>query len=187
MAHPTPHGDKLRALLENVKLPENDRPRIESAVEKYNAWIVDMKRVTGSGSQLVEPLTATLNRYKQFVDLNLVFDSGEDFLYRPTNAFSQVRFDSHVRAATAGGGMAIRSKNHDFALARPLFLKASHYDDFRHPREARTHLAYVAAEVNTNLDKTMFQEASATAYDLKLSVAQFPLFCAMRVAGHDPD
>lgn len=71
MAHPTPHGDKLRALLENVKLPENDRPRIESAVEKYDAWIVDMKRVTGSGSQLVEPLTATLNRYKQFVDLNL--------------------------------------------------------------------------------------------------------------------
>lgn len=54
MAHPTPHGDKLRALLENVKLPENDRPRIEAAVEKYDAWIVDMKRVTGSGSQLVD-------------------------------------------------------------------------------------------------------------------------------------
>lgn len=206
MAHPTPHGDKLRALLKNVKLPENDRPIIESAVEKYNAWIADMKRVTGSGSQLVEPLAATLNRYKKFVDLNLVFDSGADFLYRqkgqlkldntvleeflpwlvgrvfadsladlgltlgPTKAFSQVRFDSHVRAETAGGGMAIRSKDHDFALARPLFLKASHYDDFRHPREARTHLAYVAAEVKTNLDKTMFQEASATAYDLKLAL-----------------
>lgn len=52
--------------------------------------------------------------------------------------------------------MAVRSKDHDFALARPLFLRASHHKDFRDPREARTHLAYVAAEIKTNLDKTMF-------------------------------
>lgn len=174
-----------------------------------------MTQIEGSGSHLVEPLTATLNRYKRFVDLDLVFDSGDDFLYRqkgqlkldntvieeflpwlvgkvftdhladrdlkigPVNAFSQMHFDSSLRAETAGGGMAIRSKDHDFALARPLFLKASHHDDFRYPREASTHLAYVAAEIKTNLDKTMFQESSATAYDLKIALpnSRYLLLC----------
>ena len=118
-----------------------------------------MKQIEGSGSQLVEPLTEILNRYKLFIDLDLVFDSDDDFLYRqkgqlkldntvieeflpwlvggvfadrlaeldltlgPTNAFSQMYFDSHIRADMAGGGMAIRSKDHDFALSRPLFLQ----------------------------------------------------------------
>lgn len=215
MSQPTPHGDKLRALLENVKLPENDRPRVNSAIGKYDDWIAEMKQIEGSGSQLVEPLTETLNQYKLCIDLDLVFDSDDDFLYRqkgqlkldntvieeflpwlvgrvfsdrlaeldltlgPTNAFSQMYFDSHLRADMAGGGMAIRSKDHDFALTRPLFLKASHHDDFRHSREARTHLAYVAAEIKTNLDKTMFQEASATAYDLKIALpnSRYFLLC----------
>ena len=81
--------------------------------------------------------------------------------------------------ATDGGGMAVRSKDHDFAMARPLFLKASHHEDFSEPSEARTHLAYVAAEIKTNLDKTMFQEASATAYDLKLALpnSRYFLLC----------
>ncbi len=75
--------------------------------------------------------------------------------------------------------MAVRSKDHDFAMARPLFLKASHCEDFSESQEAKTHLAYLAAEVKTNLDKTMFQEASGTAYDLKLSVpnSRYFLLC----------
>ena len=75
--------------------------------------------------------------------------------------------------------MTVRSKDHDFAMARPLFLKASHHDNFSKSREAKTHLAYVAAEIKTNLDKTMFQEASATAYDLKLALpnSRYFLLC----------
>ena len=204
MSYPTPHGDKLRALTENPKLPDADRPRVVEALRKYKDWITAMEQVRGSGDQLIEPLTESLNRYKRHIDIDLVFDSDHDFLYRqkgqlkldntvleeflpwivgrvfadslsdlgltlgPTNAFSQLHFDSGLLAVTAGGGMAVRSKDHDFALARPLFLQASHHDDFRNSRQARTHLAYVAAEIKTNLDKTMFQEASATAYDLKL-------------------
>ena len=157
----------------------------------------------------------SLNRYKESIDLELVFDSENDFLYRqkgqlkldnsvleeflpwlvgrvfldllaphgltlgPMNAFSQVRFDSGLLNATDGGGMTVRSKDHDFAMARPLFLKASHHDNFSKSREAKTHLAYVAAEIKTNLDKTMFQEASATAYDLKLALpnSRYFLLC----------
>ena len=78
-----------------------------------------------------------------------------------------------------GRGMAIRSKDHDFAMARPLFLKASHRQDFYDSSEVRTHLAYMAAEIKTNLDKTMFQEASATAYDLRLALphSRYFLLC----------
>lgn len=41
------------------------------------------------------------------------------------------------------------------------------------------HLGYVMAELKTNLDKTMFQEASATAHDVKLAVtgAKYYLPC----------
>ena len=73
----------------------------------------------------------------------------------------------------AGTGMVVRSKNHDFAVARPLYLKSSHYSDYRQSTEANTGLAYFAAEIKTNLDKTMFQEASATARDLRLAFPNF--------------
>ena len=157
----------------------------------------------------------SLNNYKLSVDLDLVFDSQNDFLYRqkgqlkidntvleeflprlvgrvfvdqltgrglipgPTDAFSQLRFDSNLLNTTAGGSIAVRSKDHDFAMARPLFIKASHLEDFSESQESRTHLAYVAAEIKTNLDKTMFQEASGTAYDLKLALpnSRYFLLC----------
>ena len=40
-------------------------------------------------------------------------------------------------------------------------------------------LGYVMAELKTNLDKTMYQEASATAHDIKLAVtgAKYYLLC----------
>ena len=158
---------------------------------------------------------ASLNRYRKWIDLDLIFDSQENFLHRqrgqlkldnsvleeflpwmvsrrfaeqmadtglslgPTNAFSQLSFDSDPFNRTSGGGMTIRSKDHDFAVALPLFLKASHNQDFSDSQDARTNLAYLAVELKTNLDKTMFQEASATAYDLKLALpsSQYFLLC----------
>ena len=215
MPYSTPHGDKLQALLGNEKLPEEDRARVEDAVDRYNQWLAEMEGVVGAGYDVVEPFLRLLNNYKLSIDLDLVFDSQNDFLYRqkgqlkidntvleeflprlvgkvfldqltgrglvlgPANAFSQLRFDSNLLNTTAGGSIAVRSKDHDFAMARPLFLKASHREDFGESQEARTHLAYVAAEIKTNLDKTMFQEASGTAYDLKLALpnSRYFLLC----------
>ena len=214
-ALPTPHADKLRALLGNQNLPDSDKPRVREAVEKYDAWEKEVRQIEGDGDALVEPLVASLNRYRKWIDLTLIFDSPENFLHRqrgqlkldnsvleeflpwlvkrrfpmriaetglslgPTNAFSQLSFDSDPFNRPKGGGMAIRSKDHDFAVALPLFLKASHNQDFDDSQEARTNLAYLAAELKTNLDKTMFQEASATAYDLKLALpsSRYFLLC----------
>ncbi len=188
---------------------------VETCIESYREWIAEMTGLEGTGDQLVEPLIASLNRYKSVIDFELIFDNADDFLYRqkgqlkldntvleeflpwlvgrvfadplegrgvvlgPTTAFSQLRFESDVLNNKRGGGMAVRSKDHDFAMARPLFLRASHREDFRDSSTARTHLAYVAAEIKTNLDKTMFQEASATAYDLKLALpsSRYFLLC----------
>ena len=214
-ALPTPHADKLQALLENQNLPDSDKPRVLEAVEKYDAWAKEVRQIEGDGDDLVEPLVASVNRYRKWIDLDLIFDSPENFLHRqrgqlkldnsvleeflpwlvkrrfaeqiadtglslgPTNAFSQLSFDSDPFNRTNGGGMTIRSKNHDFAVALPLFLKASHNQDFSDSQEASTNLAYLAVELKTNLDKTMFQEASATAYDLKLALpsSRYFLLC----------
>ena len=214
-ALPSPHADKLRALLKNRKLPDSDKPRVSEAIKKYDAWAKEVRQIKGDGDDLVEPLVASLNHYRKWIDLNLIFDSPEDFLHRqrgqlkldnsileeflpwlvrrrfaeqiadtglslgPTNAFSQLSFDSDPFNRTNGGGMTIRSKDHDFAVALPLFLKASHNQDFSNSQEVITNLAYLAVELKTNLDKTMFQEASATAYDLKLALpsSRYFLLC----------
>lgn len=215
MNQATPHGDKLRALLRNAKLPAGDRPRVRTAIRRYDAWVSELGAIEGAGDSLLAPMVDSLNRYKMSIDLDLVFDSEDDFLYRqkgqlkldntiveefmpwlvgrvlanliagrgltmgPANCFAQLRFDSDLMVGKIGGGMGVRSKDQDFVMARPLFLKASHDREFRDSTDAQTHLAYVAAEIKTNLDKTMFQEAAATANDLKgaLPNSRYFLLC----------
>ena len=212
MPFPTPHGDKLRALLNNSKLPTPDQSRVRTALSRYDAWLQELGEVTDTGDNLVRSMVGALDRYKKTIDLELIFDSEEDFLYRqkgqlkidntvveeflpwlvgrvfaeslagrglrlgPLNSFAQLRFDSHLLDEVRGGGMVVRSKNQDFVMARPLFVRASHDPDFASSVEAVTHLAYVAAEIKTNLDKTMFQEAAATANDLKLALPKSRYF-----------
>ena len=75
--------------------------------------------------------------------------------------------------------MTIRSKDQDFAISRKLFLRASHRSSFKEAVTEETNIAYIAAEIKTNLDKTMFQEAAATALDVKSVVpgARYYLLC----------
>ncbi len=211
----TPHGDKLKALLENEKLPETDYTRILDAKTRYNNWIEKLKSVQGEYDKIVTDMVNLLNEYKQYIELNVIFDSENDFLYRqkgqlkldntvieefipvflntvlsdlfqdhdlcfgPTTCFSGIRFESSILGDQVGGGMNIRTKDHDFAISRSLFLRSSHQKDFQHSLTEQTNIAFIAAECKTNLDKTMFQEASATALDVKLAVpgAKYYLLC----------
>ena len=188
--YPTPHADKLQALLANDKLPDVDKPQVSETIKKYQEWIKEIEEVEESGNSTVEPLLSSLNRYRRWLDLNLIFDSKADFLHRqrgqlkldnsvleeflpilvrrrfpesmdradltvgPTNAFSHLSFDSNILNPKSGGGMTVRSKDQDFALALPLYLKASHNQDFSDSQATRTNLAYLAVEIKTNLDKT---------------------------------
>jgi hypothetical protein len=104
---------------------------------------------------------------------------GLDLSFGPVNSFSALRFEENIGAAHRGAGMAVRSKDQDFAITRKLFLRASHQADFREAITEETSIAYVASEIKTNLDKTMFQEAAATALDVKTGVpgAKYYLLC----------
>lgn len=209
------HGDKLRALLSNTKLPSNDRRAIEQAVRSYEHWLQEILSVEGHFDQKITKLVDLLNSYKLYLDLEVIFDSQDDFLYRqkgqlkldntvleeflpifitvalrdelanlnltfgPNTCFSSVYFDSSLVFPRPGGGLNLREKAQDFVISRKLYLQASHQPDFSDAIVRQTNLAYVAMESKANLDKTMFQEAAATALDLKTSVpsAKYYLLC----------
>ncbi len=217
MALPTPYLEKLTATLANDKLPPADKPRLEAAVARYYRWIAELNAVTGSPRKRIRAMVALLNQYRMYVDVELVFDSPQDFLYRqkgqlkldnsvieeflphlvqpeilqeirghevvigPTTCFSSVYFSTSLEVPVIGGGLEIRAKDQDFAISKKLYLKASHDPDFTGPTTVtkETHIGFIVAECKTNLDKTMFQEACATAHDVKAAVsgARYYLVC----------
>ena len=213
---PTPHLEKLTATHENDKLPACDKPRIERAIQRYHEWINALDAVTGkTPAKRLEKLVALLNEYRLWVDVELIFDSEDNFLYRqkgqlkldnsiieeflpriinpsvlpeiasfdvavgPAKCFSALYFESSLDVPQFGGGMTIRTKAQDFAISKKLFLKAAHGPDFKDAVRKDTFIAYVVSECKTNLDKTMFQEACATAHDVKSAVsgARYYLLC----------
>ena len=215
MTPATPHLDKLRSVLENDKLPDADKPRVEQAVARHREWTGALDAVVGTPQERITTMVALLNEYRLYIDVDLGFDSPHDFLYRqkgqlklensvieeflprlvtpdvlpeiaghevvvgPTTCFSSVYFSTSLEAPVAGGGLEVRSKNQDFAIGKKLFLKASHDAAFSNAVTKETHIGFVVCECKTNLDKTMFQEACATAHDVKAAVsgARYFLLC----------
>lgn len=213
------HGEKIVAALESTKLPSSDKPRLEKALQKYDEWICALNEADApTVGELIEKLVGLLNDYKFYVDVDLIFDSHEDFLYRQkgqlkldntvieeflpifvrkcivkefgrcdvnlgsqTPTFSSAYFASSLSSPGIGGGLSIKTKDQDFSMSRTLYLRSSYTPSFDTEKTVTvtTHLGYVMAELKTNLDKTMFQEASATAHDVKLAVtgAKYYLLC----------
>ena len=90
---PTPHLDKLTALLRNPRLPATDRSRVEEAISRYHNWIWEMEAVIPEQRNTVQPLVDITNRYKRFIELDLIFDSPENFLYRQKG---QLKLDNTI-------------------------------------------------------------------------------------------
>jgi hypothetical protein len=213
---PTPHLEKLAAAHENDKLPASDKPRVERAIARYHEWIRALDAVKGkTPDERLGKLVDLLNDYRLWVDVELIFDSEDNFLYRqkgqlkldnsiieeflprlihpsilpeikgfdvvvgPAKCFSALYFESSLDVPQLGGGMTIRTNAQDFAISKKLHLKASHDADFKEACTKETYIAYVVSECKTNLDKTMFQEASATAHDVKSAVSggRYYLLC----------
>ncbi len=212
---PTTHGDKLAALLQNDKLPESDGPGVDRAISRYKKWLADSADVKGKKDERLRKLIELFNDYKHYIELDLIFDSQNDFLYRqkgqikldntiieeflplliteafsetfgelslmlgPTTCFSGIWFESSILKTQQGGGLQLRQKDQDFAISRKVYLQASYNSDFSDPVIQETNIAYIACECKTNLDKTMFQEAAATALDVKTVVpaAKYYLLC----------
>ena len=90
---PTPHLHKLTTLLQNPRLPDADRPRVEEALSRYQKWTRDMEAITPGQKNTVQQLVNMTNRYKRFIELNLIFDSPENFLYRQKG---QLKLDNTI-------------------------------------------------------------------------------------------
>ena len=213
------HGEKIVSAIQSNRMPVNHVPRMEMALQRYDEWIEKLKGINAETvDELVEKLVTELNTYKNYIDINLIFDSEEDFLYRQKGqlkldntvieefmpifvkkcvekveencdieissqipTFSSVYFASSLSNPNIGGGINIKTKDQDFSMSRKLYLQSSYDPQFNPEKTVKleTHLGYVLAEMKTNLDKTMFQEASATAHDIKQAVtgAKYYLLC----------
>jgi hypothetical protein len=164
MPLPTPHLDKLNAALRNEKMPHYDILRLESAIQRYQKWIVDLNNVNGERNEIISQLVGFLNEYKFYIDFDLIYCSEEDFLYRqkgqlkldntiieeflphlvskalpklngelsfgPTKCFAAAYFQSSLQRQSNGGGLAIRTKDQDFAISKRLYIKSSHTTEF---------------------------------------------------------
>lgn len=207
----TPHLDKLVELQKNDKLPSGDQESVLECRARYEQWNKSMRECELEGDARVGALVDAVNEYKRFVELELIWDSEDDFLFRqrgqikldnsiieeflphlvdpriipplegriyetgPQTTFSSAYF---VTALTGSEntdpdvpGLELRTKNQDFTVSRAAYLQASFDPAFAdNPGVRKVHLAYLAAECKTNLDKTMFQEAAATARDVKMAM-----------------
>lgn len=90
---PTPHLSKLNALLMNPRLPKADKPRVEEGLTRYKQWIGELQLVKPGQKDAVQKLVDATNRYKRFIELDLIYDSPEDFLYRQKG---QLKLDNTI-------------------------------------------------------------------------------------------
>lgn len=207
-----PHRDKLVALFNNPKLSESDLKRKDEVFSRYENWMADLKDEKSTADQYLAKLVDATNKYKNYIDLEFIFSSDSDFLYRQkgqlkldntileeclpflvdkrlvSGAFAKSNYfvgDVGCYAGLSFGTwlseepedrIFIKQKNQDFAVGKSVEIKITD-GDYIDSREVN--IAYFAAELKTNLDKTMFQEASATARELKANVqnSKYYLVC----------
>ena len=211
----TAHRDKLIALLRNTSLPAADKPMVEATMRQHAEWIQAMDSAAGEGKEYLSQLVSLLNEYKLRVELDLIFDSPNNFLYRqngqiklansvleeflprmfdsrlvpglanlqgvqcgPKKCFSHLSFGSPVLPLNTGG-VFLKTKDQDFAVTKNYHLTITDSENGHSTYNKQVAVSYFASEIKTNLDKTMFQEANATAGELKAGVpgARYILLC----------
>ncbi len=79
---PKPHHSKLTALATNRKLPDVDKPKVQEALGRYAHWVKTMDELDLEGPALLQRLVELLNGYKRYIEVDLIYDSAADFLYR---------------------------------------------------------------------------------------------------------
>ena len=88
-----PHYTKLTACLNNPRLPEADQERVREAIRKYQNWMTELEVIEQGKADTVEKLVEATNRYKRFIELDLIFDSSDNFLYRQKG---QLKLDNTI-------------------------------------------------------------------------------------------
>lgn len=88
------HGEKIVAAIESEKMPAVDVERLKEALKVYDKWVETLNTIDAETlPELVVLLVDQLNKYKFYIDVDLIFDSTEDFLYRQKG---QLKLDNTV-------------------------------------------------------------------------------------------
>lgn len=74
-------------------MPEADKERLEEAIRKYHEWIIELESVGRGQIDTAKKLVEITNKYKRFIELDLIFDSTENFLYRQKG---QLKLDNTI-------------------------------------------------------------------------------------------
>ncbi|MCA8180975.1 Bpu10I family restriction endonuclease [Burkholderia vietnamiensis] len=216
VSHPATHGDKLNTLLINNGLSDADRPRVQAALTRYNEWLETLRTADADGTELLNHFVTATNAYKRYIDLDLIYDSESNFLYRqngqlklsntileeflpylfderlvpgfarlqnivfgPQKSYAGLSFGSPLLNLSDTGMVFLKTKDQDFSVSRTHRLTITDEPDSGEIFSKRFCVAHFATEIKTNLDKTMFQEASQTAMELKRAVpgSRYVLLC----------
>lgn len=88
------HGEKIVSAIASDKMPRTDISRLKEVLRRYDIWVEQLKNADGECLEnLIENMVQCLNEYKFYIDINLIFDSEEDFLYRQKG---QLKLDNTV-------------------------------------------------------------------------------------------
>ena len=72
----TPHKDKLTAAINNPKCNKEDRALLQTALKAYEDWVNQVEKVKTKGKERVKELCSLLNKYKYFLEVDLIAGQG---------------------------------------------------------------------------------------------------------------
>lgn len=88
----TPHREKLLAAIVNPKAA-GDVDLLKEALASYELWIEKLTSLTTLGHERIHEMTASLNEYKDYLEVDLIAARGSDFLKRQKG---QLKLDNSV-------------------------------------------------------------------------------------------
>lgn len=88
----TPHKEKLLAAIANPKANE-DLALLNEALTAYQTWISKTNALVSTGQARINEMTALLNEYKDYLEVDLIATKGSDFLKRQKG---QLKLDNSV-------------------------------------------------------------------------------------------
>lgn len=88
----TPHREKLLAAINNPK-SNRDVALLKEALAAYEIWISKTIALTSTGQARINEMTALLNEYKDYLEVDLIATKGSDFIKRQKG---QLKLDNSV-------------------------------------------------------------------------------------------
>ncbi len=89
----TPHRDKLLAAMRNPKCTPADKDLLTEGLKAYDEWTTAIGGLESEGDARVRDLTSLLNRYKDYLEVDLIARKGSAFVRRQKG---QLKLDNSI-------------------------------------------------------------------------------------------